>query len=266
MSSPNCSRTQRASVWRTEPRLLFSGAALSLAIIGCSPSSPPADSRDPAADTIRDSQTDPSTSEPTFAQQIADVQASQTTRIDVITKITASDLPQLSNLDSLTDLLIDGGVVTDKGLAAIATCPNLKHLRLRFSPISDAGMQQIAQMAELEILNLPQSQVTAAGIAELKQLSKLRQLRLGSTHATAAICQPISELTGLRSLHLIDIPVDDENLLRLADLKSLRSLYIDGGRVTDAGWQAMFEKRRDLHIHIDQTHHDLDPGKHDPDH
>ncbi len=247
-------------------RLLSQSIAVAFLIVaaGCGSQQAPdavvGESDLPSANTVANP------NEQSLAQQIADVEASQSERIFLNAPVVDSDLTQLAQLESLSDLLLDGGAVTDAGIAAIVTCPNLKHLRLRFSPIGDDGLRQIAQLKDLEILNLPHSACTAAGIGELADLPKLRQLRLGSDRATAEICQAISRLESLRSLHLIDIPVDDENLLRLADLKNLRSLYIDGGRVSDAGWQALFAKRSDLHVHIDQTHHDLDPGKHDPDH
>lgn len=74
------------------------------------------------------------------------------------------------------------------------------------------------------------------------------------------VCSAISEIQSLTAVHLIDIPVHDEDLLELEKLPQLQSLYIDGGKISDPGWSQLFKARPDLHIHVNNRHHDLDPA------
>jgi hypothetical protein len=66
----------------------------------------------------------------------------------------------------------------------------------------------------------------------------------------------------LRAVHLIEIPITDEGLQQIADLPHLESLYLDGAAVTATGWNWLFTNHPDLHIHLDQQHHDIDPNWH----
>ena len=176
--------------------------------------------------------------------------------------VTDADVQQIDSLSGLRTLVLDGGSISDTGMASIGKCGDLEHLRLRKSPITDAGLQHIASLASLRILNLPHSACSATGIKVLQSLPHLHQLRIGSLVAGSNICEPLSKCQSLRALHLINIPINDDDLLKLVKIETLESLYVDGGFVTDDGWAQLFEERPDLHVHLDQKHHDLDPGKH----
>jgi hypothetical protein len=72
----------------------------------------------------------------------------------------------------------------------------------------------------------------------------------------------IARWPAIRMLHLIDVPITDQGLAELAKIERLQSLYVDGGEMTDAGWDALFKGRPRLHVHVNQQHLDRDPNKH----
>jgi hypothetical protein len=72
----------------------------------------------------------------------------------------------------------------------------------------------------------------------------------------------LRELPSLQQLHLIDVPITDEGLRELAQMNQLQSLYVDGGNISDAAWDELFKARRNLHVHVNQQHHDRDPHGH----
>ncbi|MBB3204683.1 hypothetical protein FHS27_000447 [Rhodopirellula rubra] len=171
----------------------------------------------------------------------------------------AQTKPTFARLDTV---LIDQGVVTDKGLDVISQLPDLEHLRLRLSPITDNGIASLAACNKLWLLNLPHCRVSTEGIRKLKKLPKLKQLRLGSPNLSNECCRAIAELTTLRGLHLIGVPVTDEGLKVLTTLPRLESLYLDDPAITDIGWMWLFRNHPQLHVHVNQKHHDHDPHAH----
>ncbi len=164
---------------------------------------------------------------------------------------------------ALETLICDAGIVTDRGVERIAKISKLQHLRLRFSPVSDAGMRSIAKCQSLWFLNLPHAKCTADGVADLAALPELRSLRLGSPALGPDAAAAIAKITSLRSVHLINVPIDDVGLKQIAGLPELESLYLDGSAVSDAGWEWLFDNHADLHVHVDQGHHDYDPSGHE---
>lgn len=166
------------------------------------------------------------------------------------------------NDDWLKTLQLDAGTVTDVGIKSIAKLTSLRHLRLRQSPVTDIGFESLSHCSNLQILNLPQCDATAEGIASLSALPKLWNLRLGGKRLNASTAQAIAKLQPLRNLHLIGVPIDDEGLRQIVSLPNLESLYIDDARISQAGWDWVFETHADLHLHVDQKHHDRDPKKH----
>lgn len=172
------------------------------------------------------------------------------------------DPPAWQDYPQLDTVLIDQGIVTGEGLAKIAELPGLQHLRLRLSPITDEDLQPLLQCPELWLINLPHSELTDEGIRSLAELPKLKQLRLGSKKLTDDCCRVITQLEKLRGLHLIGVPVTDDGIKVLVELPHLESLYLDDSAVTDEGWDWVFRNHPQLHVHINQSHHDRDPQSH----
>ena len=54
-----------------------------------------------------------------------------------------------------------------------------------------------------------------------------------------------------------------EGFESLAGFGQLESLYLDGAQVSGDGVAELMEKLPQLHLHLDQYHHDRDPSRHD---
>jgi len=199
---------------------------------------------------------------PTFQDLALQAQQQGSDRLETSIPVTDRDLLVLAQTPTVDTLICDAGELSDVAVESIASLPNLRHLRLRHSPISDDGFQALAAIKTLWFLNLPHSRCTAKGIASLAVLPDLRNLRLGSDLLGADAAGSLSLLHSLRSVHLIGVPFNDEGLRLIAALPELESIYLDDSSVTEDGWQWLFENYPDLHVHVDQQHHDRDPHRH----
>jgi hypothetical protein len=43
----------------------------------------------------------------------------------------------------------------------------------------------------------------------------------------------------------------------------LWNLYLDGAGVSDGAWERYFALHPEVHVHVDQAHHDRDPNRHE---
>lgn len=170
---------------------------------------------------------------------------------------------ELSRLHGLQILLLDhlDNAIGDRDCLALAQLTDLIHLRIRGGSIGDEGVAHLAALPRLKILNLPQCRVSNRGLAALADAPRLSQLRLGTRQITDEGLTALAGFPALRQLHLIDAPITDEGLKTIAALPKLESLYLDGSLVTEAGLDGLFRARPDLHVHINQQHHDRDPRK-----
>ena len=203
--------------------------------------------------------------EPTLKTLVANGRAGKTdTLLLERRKVDDSKIKVLSEDDDwIKTLQFDAGVISDSGVAVIATLPSLRHLRLRHSPVTDAGLKRLSRCRSLQILNLPHCQATAQGIAELASLPSMINLRLGGNTLGPETAQAISSIKTLRHLHLIGVPIDDQGLEQIALLPELESLYVDDAEVSSEGWDWLFENHSELHVHVNQNHLDRDPGNHE---
>jgi hypothetical protein len=229
-------------------------AAVAIMTLGCDAggrgSAPPAPAEVAAAES--------------FADQVALVKTGQSTRIEVDVPPTAAEWESLAGLAGLRELVLRAGVADDTRAKVLATLPDLERLVLRDSPLSDEGFRTLATIPTLRDVNVPQAACTAAGIRALAALPSLERLRLGGPHlAGADVGRAVAGLPRLRSLHLIDAMIGDAGLDALSDLAELRSLYLDGAGVSDEAWERYFARRPTVHVHVDQAHHDRDPGRHE---
>jgi len=205
--------------------------------------------------------------EPTDAQRFemlfAELAKSEETvaRMDAIT-IDDAMLRRLITLDRLTTLQVKIESITLETVELIARMPKLEQLHLRRAPITDEMLARIITSPTIWLLNLPAAIVTPDAIESLESMPMLRNLRLGIEDGNNRHARAVAKLKRLRTVHLIGISVSDDGLQALAALPQLESLYLDGSAVTEGGWAWLFQNHPQLHVHIDQKHHDRDPQKH----
>jgi len=72
------------------------------------------------------------------------------------------------NPDTLSELDLGNGPISDAALPEIATFVNLTILRLEVSKVTDAGMSALAPLKKLQTLSLRNTEVTSAGLAALE--------------------------------------------------------------------------------------------------
>lgn len=196
-----------------------------------------------------------------WQKQLDAVRHGQSYSVQLAAPATEAFLNQLPELDGkLLELMLDGGGIDDALFPHLAKLKSLEHLRIRNSPITDSGIEQFAHAdLQLQILNLPQARITTRGVAALAILPNLRQLRLGGSQIDDDAAEKIAGLPALQSLHLIGPTLTASGLEQLSGAKKLASLYIDDCTLPDEAWERVFQAKPNLHVHIDQHHHDRDP-------
>jgi hypothetical protein len=182
-------------------------------------------------------------------------------RLDAF-KITDDMLRKLTTLPKLTTVQVDAESVSASTLEALATMPALEQLHLRGAKIDDDGLRQLGKSKTIWLLNLTECDVSPEAIESLAQMPELRQLRLGIKHGDNRHGRAVATLSRLRAIHLIGVAVTDEGLRPLAQMPQLESLYLDETAVTESGWTWLFQENPQLHVHVNQKHHDRDPQKH----
>lgn len=203
----------------------------------------------------------PTTSAEELEAKLAPIRAEASSELRLEKRAPDDLAAYLAELDGkLFDLLLDDGI-DESALKELKNLPSLFHLRVRQTALGDEALGSIIQNhPELQILNLPQAAFTQAGIQQLNQFTKLKQLRLGGSWIDDAIVAEIAKLPKLQHLHLIQPRLSAASLESLADSAKLTSLYIDDCDLPDSAWKKLFDAKPQLHVHIDQQHHDRDPG------
>ena len=74
--------------------------------------------------------------------------------------------------------------ITDAGLTALATMPNLEHLDLRETAVGDAGVAALAPLGNLRTLGLYGTAVTDEGVPSIQRLAGVTRLYVGGTQVT----------------------------------------------------------------------------------
>jgi hypothetical protein len=194
-----------------------------------------------------------------FEAQLAAVRAGTSDQISLEKQqITDSDLQRLHTDDPLRVFSCDAGVITDAGARKLSGLKSLEEIRLRFSPIGDSGIIDLLELPNLRVLNLPQSELTDQSLSAIAEANRIELLRFHSPHVTDAGLRVLLQSDRLRFLHLIDVGASDALIDDLIQSKQLESFYVDRSAITDSGFTRLFNARPDLHIHIDNAHHDLD--------
>ena len=205
-----------------------------------------------------------------FAEQVEAVRAGDATRIRVDDRPLADDeWEELAGLEGLVTLDLQEGIADDAKAVLLARLPRLERLVLRESPLGDEGLVHLAACHTLRELNLPRCRCTRVGFEALAELPRLKSLRLGSQELCpdgeggAELGAILLRFPALKSLHLIDVPLGDGGLEAIARFDGLWNLYLDGAEVSDAAWDRYFALHPEVHVHVDQVHHDRDPNRHE---
>jgi len=208
--------------------------------------------------------------EATFAEQAAAVRAGASSRIRVADRaLTDEEWEEIAGLEALSHLDLQEGVADDAKAVLLSRLPRLERLVVRESPLGDEGFRHLASCHTLRDINIPQARCTLAGLTALAELPRLKNLRLGSPalcpegKGGAELGMTLLQFPALRSLHLIDVPLGDAGLEGIARYDGLWNLYLDGPGISDEAWERYFALHPEVHVHVDQAHHDRDPNRHE---
>lgn len=198
-----------------------------------------------------------------FAATLARVVAAgaETIRLEA-GDVSDAEIETLANVERLRVVRVRGGRLSGSAGRALASMPHLEQLHLRDVELDDETLEALAQSRSLWLLNLVGRGFSHAGIHRLAKLQMLRQLRLGMNGGDDRVAEAIARIRTLRSVHLIGAGTTGQGLRALAGLPQLQSLYLDDSKISDEDWTWLFDNHPQLHVHIDQGHHDRDPSRH----
>lgn len=187
---------------------------------------------------------------------------------------------QLQGLTSLEELLLRDALISDSGLASIASLENLKALDLsgtalpllKLLPklrelsvggqqrtdsglwsvnVSDFNLGNIADLSELKVLDLSGTGISDRGVAQLAQLKKLESLDLSRTKTTS---KGVAALAGILSLRYLKLGqstnIDDSVFIACQKLKNLEVLELQETKITFEGLKKFSSKSRLKKLYI----------------
>lgn len=162
-------------------------------------------------------------------------------------RLTPDQLTELSQVQSLQDLIIRATLADDSTIAAVATLPELTSLdasATRISPaaaadfgrmkqlnrvllestlIDDSVVTQLAQLP-LQHVDLSKTMITSASVQPLLSIDSLQHLNVASTRVTGDAFDGISR-TNVQHLNISDTGFGIEGFANLKNMKSLEVLY-----------------------------------------
>ncbi len=150
-----------------------------------------------------------------------------------------STVGHLSSLRNLESLSVDGGQLSDVGLAKLAEIPSLKsvaffHLSFRMEGFTGSGFAPWKKLNQLEKLTVAGMSMGDEGFAAISEITSLQELRTWHTHRTQASHAMIAKMENLKSLKLgqrlphdkTPVCLNDESLATVAKIESLETLDI----------------------------------------
>ncbi len=150
-----------------------------------------------------------------------------------LTFTTDATLQQLSTHPGLLGVSINGkSTVTEKGIAELKKCPNLRSLYFGGVPVSSELLGAASQLNQLRMVGIMDTPVTSEMLGLITQLSQLESLSLQNAGVTDADVVQIVKLTNLKTLFLDNTKVTDSGLQTLKSLKNLTMFSVRGLNVT----------------------------------
>jgi hypothetical protein len=141
-------------------------------------------------------------------------------------RITAENLSDLSQLDSLEELII-GGDFAGEGLSHLKRLPALWRLHIGAAECCTSGLQQLAALPALTCLSF--NDLSPKGLAVLPPMAKLKELGIQYKGDTF---QPehLASLAGFPQLETLRLTgrYTDDGLVHLKSLKQLKNLGLHG--------------------------------------
>jgi internalin A len=158
--------------------------------------------------------------------------------------VTDSDMPRFARMNDLRVLDLSLTRVTDRGLRALKTAPNIEELNLYFAEkITDEGASVVKNWKHLKKLNLRGTKITDSTLEMLAGVPTLEWLDVGWAETTDTGFDHLSALTNLKWLTMGGNKLTDASLQFLPQVPQLEYLDIGGQQRTDSGlWSVLLSE------------------------
>jgi hypothetical protein len=94
-------------------------------------------------------------------------------------KVSDAGIRELKDATNIHSLKVDGTVITDEGLATIASMTELVELSLSNTRVTDSGLRRLKGLQKLRFLYLTHTPITDEGLIHLCDLRALEQVAIG---------------------------------------------------------------------------------------
>jgi internalin A len=152
----------------------------------------------------------------------------------------------LATANTITELTLDDGGLTDDGVKHLAALTKLQTLALdRNKKVRGTTVPALVAAKNLKYLTVAECELgDLAGWSALKSLSNLITLGLPQSGVTDAGLKEIGKITQLKTISLASCPITDAGLAQLKAMKSLESLNITDTKITDRAVPILSEMKR----------------------
>ena len=139
---------------------------------------------------------------------------------------------ELTTMDNLTHLSLEGNQLTGEIPPELGNMSNLKELSLGLNLITGEIPVELANLTNLTALDLGGNQLTGDIPPELGNISNLKELSLGLNLITGEIPVELANLTNLTALDLGGNQLTGDIPLELSTLSNLRELVLEHNDLT----------------------------------
>lgn len=170
------------------------------------------------------------------AQVVQDQQTKAVTEVR-FTAPTHGDplLDHVAQCKGLVKLFISGpGHFSDEGIAKLKGLKKLEFVELHVPSFTDKAVANLAECPQIKWLGLSGTRISDAVGDSLKKMKHLEMLSLAVTAVGNDVVAKLVDLPQLKDLHLTGTKVDDRIFADLAKIKALRMVALQGTRVTPA--------------------------------
>jgi hypothetical protein len=150
----------------------------------------------------------------------------------------------IASLESLEELKVLGGPVSDRGMMQLKKCKKLKRLEIGTKYITPTGLSVFAEMPQLEYLTLQVSDLELLpAVAQMNHVRSFKELILFA-EADDASLDFVKQLTELDSLLVHGRKITDEGIAKLKNMTRLKKLSVSGPAFDGHGLKQLRELRQ----------------------
>ena len=181
--------------------------------------------------TVRDSLSDPV---PTLA--CIPTHLVQSLTLTGLAEFNERTIKSILRFKNIKRLQLDRAELDDKGLAMLATLPNLESLVASHTQITGTTLSSLSATKKLSRLDIGSNALKAETLPALAGLKNLQDLSIGRCHLRNPHLAFLPQLTKLQYLELFENALlSDPCMKYVSHLKNLKSLKIDGTHISQKG-------------------------------